>query len=596
MSAPDHANHEPGLPDPKPAALRLVLGVGHGVEPAALRAYLARLADGMDLPRTATGPRISAPVGRMETAAVLPAQGFHYSELAAARNADVAILAVAGDDRLSHSVRRQTYLLARLGIQHVVLAMHRTADPDPRDEHLSAIESEFAELAHRIGLVQAMILPIPTHPSGTAGIPNDSSPSRQPEETLAAFLVVAAESRQARPRLPFRFNVDTVESTERGQTVVSGTIVSGAIDAGDRVRIQPMGKESRVESIALTASDENTGASLAQPATLFLQDAIDLPVGSIISTIEAPAAVADQFEAELAWLNDEPLFPGRRYEMRIGSQSADLTVTDIKYEVNVNTLERLAASQVGRDGIAVCNLSLNHAVAFDRYNDNPGTGFLTVVDRETGETLGIGLLHFALRRAENIHIQHVDIDRTARSVQKHQNPCVVWFTGLSGSGKSTIANLVEQRLYQLGHHTYLLDGDNVRHGLNRDLGFTEADRVENIRRVGEVAKLMVDAGLIVLTAFISPFRTERQMARDLLSAGEFLEVFVDVPLDIAEERDPKGLYKKARRGELKNFTGIDSPYEAPQHPELVIDTSDITAIEAADRVIDALRERGRLPG
>ena len=593
MSEFDKAIHAPEATRSTPASLRLVLGVGHGVEPVALKAFLARMNERRDSAEAGARQRVSIRTNDSRIVAVLSGEGFLHHDIAAARAADAAILAFAGEHGLTPSVRRQLYLFARMGIQHIALAVHGVAKVDRRDDRMIALESQLEELAFRIGLIQAVILPIPTHPSGAGHASGHGASLRDHQGTLASFLDIAAESQAARSRLPFRFNVDTVQSIATGKTVVLGTIASGTIGAGDRVRIQPMGKESRIDQIALTALDDNT-APPDHPATLTLGDAIDLPVGSVISTTDAPATVADQFEAELVWLNDEPLFPGRRYQARVGSQSADLTVTDIKYEVNVDTLERLAANQLSRDGIAVCNLSLNQAVAFDTCNDNPATGFLTILDRETGEPLGIGLLHFALRRAENIHIQHVDINRAARATQKNQNPCVVWFTGLSGSGKSTIANLVEQRLYQLGHHTYLLDGDNVRHGLNRDLGFTEADRVENIRRVGEVAKLMVDAGLIVLTAFISPFRTERQMARDLLSADEFLEVFVDVPLSVAEERDPKGLYKKARRGELKNFTGIDSPYEAPQHPELVIDTGTLTASEAADRVLDALRARGRL--
>ncbi|MBS0002304.1 MAG: adenylyl-sulfate kinase, partial [Thioalkalivibrio sp.] len=410
---------------------------------------------------------------------------------------------------------------------------------------------------------------------------------------LAAFLEGVATSTEGAARLPFRLPVESARQEDE-TTVASGTVVSGRVRSGERVRIQPMGKETRVIAIG-TQAGEAAEAGPRERVELTLAGPIGIADGSVVSTVESPASVADQFEATVIWLHPEPLFPSRRYRARIGAQTADLVVTDMKYELAVGTEEQLAANQLRADGAAVCNVSLNRPVAFDAHAENPSTGLVTIYDRDSGEALGLGLLHFALRRAENIHIQHVDIDKTARSSQKTQHPCVLWFTGLSGSGKSTIANRVEQQLYRLGHHTYLLDGDNVRHGLNRDLGFTEVDRVENIRRVGEVAKLMVDAGLIVLTAFISPFRTERQMARDLLTDGEFLEVFVDVPLDIAEQRDPKGLYRKARRGELKNFTGIDSPYEIPETPELIIDTSVLTAEEAADHVIDALRARGRLP-
>ncbi len=278
--------------------------------------------------------------------------------------------------------------------------------------------------------------------------------------------------------------------------------------------------------------------------------------------------------------------------MKLGTQLVSATVTDIKYQVNVNTLEHTAGKQLDLNGIGVCTISLNRAVAFDAYKENQDTGGFILIDRMTNNTVGAGMLHFALRRSQNIHMQHVDIDKQARALAKGQKPAVLWFTGLSGAGKSTIANLVEKKLFGNGQHTYLLDGDNVRHGLNRDLGFTDADRVENVRRVAETAKLMVDAGLIVMSAFISPFRSERQLARDLLEEGEFIEIYVDAPLDVVEARDPKGLYKKARRGELKNFTGIDSAYEAPESPDVHLKTSEMSAEEAADAVIEALRERG----
>ena len=291
-------------------------------------------------------------------------------------------------------------------------------------------------------------------------------------------------------------------------------------------------------------------------------------------------------------MHEAPLLPGRPYLMKLGTQLVSATVTNIKYQVNVNTLEHTAGKQLDLNGIGVCTISLNRAVAFDAYQDNHDTGGFILIDRMTNNTVGAGMLHFALRRSQNIHMQHVDIDKQARALAKSQKPAVLWFTGLSGAGKSTIANLVEKKLFTQGQHTYLLDGDNVRHGLNRDLGFTDADRVENVRRVAETAKLMVDAGLIVMSAFISPFRSERQLARDLLEAGEFIEIFVDAPLDVVEARDPKGLYKKARRGELKNFTGIDSTDEAPESPDIHLKTSEMSAEEAADSVIKALRELG----
>ncbi len=417
-------------------------------------------------------------------------------------------------------------------------------------------------------------------------------------DTSGSPLAVFFEANAAHPHrsadAAFRLPVTAspIRAAQESSTpgALSGSIASGQVQTGDRVRVQPQGREARVIGI------HGTGGTLehavaGQTVTLTLEPALDLPVGSVISTIDAPALVADQFEARIVWLGTEPLFPGRRYAARVGLQPVWVTVTDIKYALHPVTQEHLAATKLDTDMDAVCNISVDRPVAFDAYAENPITGALVVYDEGGAPELGFGKLSFALRRAANIHVQHVEIDKAARATLKAQMPCVVWFTGLSGSGKSTIANHVEQRLHALGHHTYLLDGDNVRHGLNRDLGFTEADRVENIRRIGEVAKLMVDAGLIVLTAFISPFRTERAMARDLLGTDEFIEVFVDVPLAIAEQRDPKGLYKKARRGELKNFTGIDSPYEPPEVPEIRIDASQTHPEAAAAEIITRLLAR-----
>jgi bifunctional enzyme CysN/CysC len=323
---------------------------------------------------------------------------------------------------------------------------------------------------------------------------------------------------------------------------------------------------------------------------------VDIAREDVISVADEPASVADQFESTIIWMHDAPMLPGRPYLLRIGTQTVTATITDIKYQVSMGSPEHLAATKLEKNAVGVCNISVNRPVTFKPYNDNRDMGGFILIDRVSNHAVGMGLLHFALRRAQNIHMQHVDVDKAARAVSKEQKPCMLWFTGLSGSGKSTIANLVEKRLHAMGCHTYLLDGDNVRHGLNKDLGFTEADRVENIRRVAEVGKLMVDAGLIVLAAFISPFRSERRLARELLEEDEFFEIFVDVPLSIAEERDPKGLYRKARSGALKNFTGIDSPYEAPQTPEILLDTASMSPDQAAELVVVAIEHKmGRSP-
>jgi bifunctional enzyme CysN/CysC len=411
--------------------------------------------------------------------------------------------------------------------------------------------------------------------------------------TLMGYLETVEVDDGLMQRAPFRLPVQWVNRPNLDFRGFAGSIAGGTIRPGDRVRVQPSGRESTVARI-VTRDGDLDRAVAGQSVTLTLADEIDISRGDVISTVEAPAEVADQFECTVVWMHDEPMLAGRPYLLKIGARTVSATITEIKYQVNVNTLEHVAAKRLELNAIGVCNLSLDRPIAFDPYRINRDTGGFILIDRLSNNTVGAGLLHFALRRAHNIHLQHVDVDKRARAALKNQRGCVLWFTGLSGAGKSSIANLVEKKLHALGHHTYLLDGDNVRHGLNKDLGFTDADRVENIRRVAEVAKLMVDAGLIVLTAFISPFRSERRMARGLVEEGEFVEVFVDTPLEVAEARDPKGLYKKARRGELKNFTGIDSPYEAPEDPELRLDTTRLDLEAAADAVLAWLGERGML--
>jgi bifunctional enzyme CysN/CysC len=372
----------------------------------------------------------------------------------------------------------------------------------------------------------------------------------------------------------------------------SGFIAAGTVQPGDPVKIMPSGRQSHIARVIL--DDDLPYAAAGQSVTLTLADEIDCSRGDVISSVEAPAEVSDQFETTIVWMNDAPMLPGRSYLLKLGTKTVTASVTTLKHKVNVNTLEQMAARQLSLNEIGLCNISLSEPIAFDAYTNSRDLGGFILIDRFTSDTVAAGMIHFALRRAQNIHWQAVDVTRAARANQKSQRPCVLWFTGLSGSGKSTIANVVEQRLFALGKHSALLDGDNLRHGLNRDLGFTDQDRVENIRRVGEVAKLMANAGLIVLVSFISPFRSERQMARDLLPPGEFLEVFIDTPLETAEARDPKGLYKKARRGELSHFTGISSPYEPPETPEIHIETTHTSLEAAADRILQVLEERGIL--
>jgi bifunctional enzyme CysN/CysC len=395
----------------------------------------------------------------------------------------------------------------------------------------------------------------------------------------------------ASAELPFRFPVQWVNRTSSEFRGFAGTVVSGIVSRGDRVRLYPSRRETAIDRI-VTYDGDLEQAQAGEAVTLTLADEVDVSRGDLIAAAAAPPEVADQFEAMVFWMDEEPLLRGRTYLMRIGTRLVGATIAPLKYKVNPDTLEHVAATQLDLNEIGVCSIELAEPVAFDPYAENRDTGGFILIDRLTYDTVGAGLLHFALRRSHNIHWQVLELDKSARSEAKRQRPCIVWLTGLSGAGKSTIADLVERKLHARGCHTYVLDGDNVRHGLNKDLGFTDADRVENIRRVAEVAKLMVDAGLVVIVAFISPFVSEREMARQLVEDDEFLEIFVDAPLAVAEERDPKGLYRKARSGQLKNFTGIDSPYEPPERPDLRIDTTGSTPEAASDAVIDLLEARG----
>jgi bifunctional enzyme CysN/CysC len=382
---------------------------------------------------------------------------------------------------------------------------------------------------------------------------------------------------------PFRMPVQWVNRPNLDFRGFSGLVAAGSVRPGDQIRVSPSGRESRVRQV-LVGTGETPVALAGQSVTLTLEDEIDISRGDVLAAFDAPVSVADQFEATVVWMDESPMLPGRPYLLKLGTRTVAASITEPKHRVNVNTLEHLAAKRLDMNEIGVCNISLDMPVAFEPYAESRDLGGFILIDRMSNRTVGAGMIHFALRRSQNVHWQALDVDRAARATLKGHRGRVIWLTGLSGSGKSTIANMVEKKLHAMGRHTYLLDGDNVRHGLNRDLGFTDEDRVENIRRVAEVAKLMADAGLIVLVSFISPFRAERALARSLMPEGDFVEVFVDTPLAVAEARDVKGLYAKARAGELKNFTGIDSPYEAPESPEIRIDTTALSAEAAAEHV------------
>lgn len=506
-----------------------------------------------------------------------------------ASTADAAILMVDARQGILPQTRRHSFLMSLIGMRHIVVAINKMDLVEYSKERFDEIVAEYREFAQQLGIEEITFIPMSALKGDNVIEPSPHMPWYH-GTTLMGYLETVELDEERLQNQPFRMPVQWVNRPDLDFRGFSGMIAGGRIKPGDEIRVQPSGQASRIKRI-YTFDGDLDQAIAGQSVTLLLEDEIDISRGDVISGVEQPAEIADQFETSLVWMHDEPLLPGRPYLMKIGTQAVSATVTDIKYQVNVNTLEHTAAKQLDLNGIGICTLSLNKAVAFDAYQGNADTGGYILIDRMTNNTVAAGMLHFALRRSQNIHMQHVDIDKQARAQSKAQQPAVLWFTGLSGAGKSTIANLVEKKLYAAGQHTYLLDGDNVRHGLNRDLGFTDADRVENIRRVGEVARLMTDAGLIVLTAFISPFRSERRLARDLVEDGEFIEIFVDTPLNVAEDRDPKGLYKKARRGELKNFTGIDSAYEAPEAPDLHLKTTEMSSDQAADAVIELLRKR-----
>jgi len=508
-----------------------------------------------------------------------------------ASTADLAVVMIDARKGVLTQTRRHSFIVSMLGVKRVVLCVNKM-DLVGYSQHVyNDIDEEYRAFAASLGIESIVTIPV----SALVGDNVTERSTRMPwysGPTLMEHLETVEVEADDRAK-PFRMPVQWVNRPNLDFRGFCGQIASGVLKPGDRIKALPSGRESRVARI-VTYDGDLQQAVAGQSITVTLEDEIDISRGDVIAAADAPCEVADQFEAHILWMSEKHMLPGRPYVMKVGARTVACTPASPKYKVNVNTLEHLAAKSLELNEIGVCNLSLDRDIAFDPYKENRDTGGFILIDRLSNETVGMGLLHFALRRASNIHRQAMKIDKAARAEQKNQKPCVLWFTGLSGSGKSTIADIVSQKLHALNRHTTTLDGDNVRHGLNRDLGFTDVDRVENIRRVAEVSKLMVDAGLIVITSFISPFRAERQLARSLVEEGEFLEIFVDTPLEVAESRDVKGLYKKARAGLIKNFTGIDSPYEAPRAAEMVIDTTKANPEQAADQVIAYLEERGYL--
>jgi bifunctional enzyme CysN/CysC len=508
-----------------------------------------------------------------------------------ASTADLAIILIDAQKGLLTQTRRHTFICSLLGIRNLVVCVNKMDLVNFSEDTYARIEEDYRAFASDLGITTVTMIPA----SALAGDNIIARSARMPwyhGSTLLAHLETVPIG-SSDPGSPFRMPVQWVSRPHQNFRGFAGTIASGTVKPGDTLKVLPSGKQSTVSRL-VTHDGDLTQAAVDQAITITLADEIDISRGDVLCAAKTPLETSDQFEAKLLWMGDEPLLPGRAYIIKSGTRTLNGTIEKLKHKINVNTLEQTATKTLALNEIGICNIELDGPLAFAPYTENKALGAFIVIDRFTNTTVGAGMITFALRRAANIHWQATDVNKTARAKKLKQQPTVLWFTGLSGAGKSTIANIVEKKLHAQGHSTYLLDGDNVRHGLNRDLGFTDADRVENIRRVAEVSKLMADAGLIVLVSFISPFRAERLMARERVGENEFIEIHVDTTLAEAEKRDVKGLYAKARRGEIKHFTGISSPYEAPENPELRINTAALTPETAADIIVSHLAKAGRL--
>jgi bifunctional enzyme CysN/CysC len=508
-----------------------------------------------------------------------------------ASTADLAVILadVAKSTELLTQTMRHTYIVSMLGIRHLVLAVNKMDLVDFDQAVFESLAEKYRAFAKQLRVEHVECMPISALRGDNVVTRSERMPWYHGPALLPFLEAVEFEGEPA--QRPFRMPVQWVNRPSSEFRGFAGTVTGGVLKQGDRVKVLPSAHEAHVARI-VAKEGELPEAIEGQAITVLLDREVDISRGNLLCDASEPATIADQFAVHLLWMAPEELLPGRSYLMKIGTNMAQASVTSLRYKVNVNTLEHTAAKTLALNEIGVCNISLDKAIPFESYAVSRDLGAFILIDRISNHTVGMGLIDFALRRATNIHWQSLDVSRESRALQKGQQPAVIWFTGLSGSGKSTIATALEKRLYSLGLHTYVLDGDNVRHGLNRDLGFTDADRVENIRRVAEVARLMADSGLIVLVSFISPFRSERDLARSLMKEGEFIEVFVDAPLEECERRDPKGLYRKARRQEISNFTGIGSPYEPPERPEVRIESAELSPEQAVEALLDYLRERG----
>jgi len=509
-----------------------------------------------------------------------------------ASTADLAILLIDARKGILTQTRRHSFIASSLGIRKLVLAINKMDLVEYDEAVYNNIEQDFLEFAEELNAgIEIQAIPMSALMGDNITSLSEATPWYNGPSLMEYLETVPVGSECE--TLPFRMPVQWVNRPNLDFRGFSGQIASGTIRPGDKIKTLPSAKETTVTRIVTQTGDLDAGVA-GQSVTLTFADEVDTSRGDVICAASDPAEVSDQFQARVLWMAEDAMLPGRRYLVKTGAKTVTGQVTGLKYRIDVNDLRDSPATQLGLNEVGVCTLSLDQPIAFDPYDVNRETGGFILIDRLTNNTVGLGLLDFALRRAANIHWQALDVDRSSLADQKEQKPAVLWFTGLSGSGKSTIANALQKKLFAMGKHTFVLDGDNVRHGLNRDLGFTDADRVENIRRVSNVAKLMSDAGLITLVSFISPFRSERRMARRMMTEGEFIEIHVDTPLEVAEQRDVKGLYKRARAGEIKNFTGLDSPYEAPLEPEIRINTVDTTPEAAAEEIVKWLSDQGML--
>jgi bifunctional enzyme CysN/CysC len=495
----------------------------------------------------------------------------------------LAVVLVDARKGVLTQTRRHSYLTHLLGIKSIVLAVNKMDLVNYAQATFDAIIADYRTFADSIGIRDFVAIPISSLVGDNITSASANTPWYAGSSLISHLETVEIDATGAQRR-PFRMPVQWVNRPNLDFRGFAGLISQGSVRPGDSVRVLPSGRTSTVSRVVTLGADLQEAVA-GQSVTLTLADAVDCSRGDVLAAAEDPPETADQFEATLVWMADEELLPGRPYWLKLATQLATATIHSPKYQINVNTMEHLAAKTLGLNAIGVANLSTDKPLVFEPYERSRELGGFILIDKISNATVAAGMLHFALRRSSNVHWQPLDIDRDAHARLKHQRPRLLWFTGLSGAGKSSIANLVQKKLYALGRHSFLLDGDNIRHGLNKDLGFTDADRVENIRRIGEVAKLMTDAGLIVLTAFISPFRAERRMVREMSQPGEFVEIYVETPLEVAEQRDVKGLYKKARAGQLMHFTGIDSPYEPPEHPEIRVNTVETSAEEAAEEIV-----------